>query len=189
MALGILYELHPASTEGKPILIRSAMSMSAAARALCCTEHALKRLMTTWELGGRAAVEQLMWGSGRPCLNKAPKAEIEWLVSPDVLKLQAHMNLRQRAEAFNLQFDRELTANDVSGLYQGAGISKQRYITNLGPPKPTPEKLEASRLKIELARSEIERLKALDYDIFQLDASIFSPDSFIPTAWAPRGHP
>ena len=99
------------------------------------------------------------------------------------------MTLEQRADAFNLIFEKDFSAQDVRQHYQGAGITKQRYITNLGPPKPTPENMEASRLKIELARSEFERLKGLGYDIFQLDASIFSPDSFIPTAWAPRGHP
>jgi transposase len=106
-----------------------------------------------------------------------------------ILKQQMHMTLSQRAEAFNLGFNKNISALDVRLLYHGAGISKQRYVTTLGPPKPTPEKMEASRIKIELAKNEIRRLKLIGYDVFQLDASIFSPDSFIPSAWAPIGKP
>jgi hypothetical protein len=43
--------------------------------------------------------------------------------------------------------------------------------------------------KIELARNEYKRFKALGYDIFQLDAAIFSPDTFNKITWAPLGQP
>jgi hypothetical protein len=34
-------------------------------------------------------------------------------------------------------FEQDLTGKDVTELYKGAGISKQRFQISLGPPKPT----------------------------------------------------
>ena len=96
-AIELLYGLDPASTTVHPILVRSTMSRSAAARVLGCTDYALRKLMTAWEEGGITAVEQLRWGTGAAFKNKASKVEIDWLVSTSSLKRQAHMDLGQRA--------------------------------------------------------------------------------------------
>jgi hypothetical protein len=99
------------------------------------------------------------------------------------------MNLQQRAGAFNQRYSRQITARDISEIYHGQGVSLQHYSTTLGPPTPTPAKMEESRNKIELSRNEVKRLKALGYDIFQLDAALFSPDTFNKVTWAPVGEP
>jgi transposase len=125
--------------------------MSAAAQALNCTAYCLKRLVTAWEQGGVTLVQQLRWGAGAPCKMKATRAELDWLLDPGTLTRQSHMTLAQRAGAFNLKFGRVLTARDVSELYQGAGVTRQHYCSSLGPPKPTPERMAASKVKIELA--------------------------------------
>lgn len=63
------------------------------------------------------------------------------------------MSLKERAEAFNAKHQKDITALDVRQHYHGAGITKQRYVINLGPPKPTAESMEISRHRINLAKN------------------------------------
>ena len=42
---------------------------------------------------------------------------------------------------------------------------------------------------LDTAKAKFADLERKGYDIFQCDASVFSADSFVPSAWAPRGQP
>ena len=54
---------------------------------------------------------------------------------------------------------------------------------------PSEKALAKQEQYLARSKEEYERLSKLGYDIFQCDASVFSPDSFVPTAWAPKGQP
>ena len=97
------------------------------------------------------------------------------------------MSLPQRAGALNQQFDREIDGRHVASIYKGMGISKQRFKSSLGPPKPSMENLAKQQLYIETAKARFEALTAEGYQVFQLDASLFNPDNFQQTTWAPQG--
>ena len=122
------------------------------ARALDVPVNTVHRIAGAFAEGGIDQVKSLKWGRGREAVNKASKEEIEWLVAPETLKQQEHLSMEQRTQAFNQLFDQELTARDVRELYTGHGVSKQRFTTTLGPPKPTFKHLEKQRVALELAQ-------------------------------------
>ena len=139
--LSLLYEpgmFGDKSLELKP----SKLHISKIARACETTNAAVMRIREACETGGREKVLALKWGGGAPCVGKLPKEEIEWLLHPNTLKIQSHMSLDQRAEALNLQFDRDIDGRYVSRIFRGMGISKQRFRSSLGPPAPTVKSLE-----------------------------------------------
>ena len=131
----------------------------------------------------------MKWGAGAPCVDKLPKEEIEWLIHPNTLLIHAHMSLGQRAEALNNQFDREISAKDVREIFRGMGVTKQKFKSKVGPPTPTTKSMEKQQQYIDIAKAEYKRLTDEGYEIFQCDASIFSADSFTPSAWALKGEP
>ena len=115
--------------------------------------HSVNRILKAYKEGGSAKLLALKWGAGAPYKAKLPQEEIEWLVHPNTLQIQAHMSLPQRAAALNVQFDREIDAQYVRSIFRGLGITKQRFRSQLGPPKPTPESLQKQQEYISLARS------------------------------------
>ena len=114
-------------------------------------------------------------------------AEIAWLVDPQTLKTQSHLTVAQRVAVFNAKFQKEIKLHDVRSLFRGVGITKQRFRSQIGPPKPTASVLENQQACISEAQAQLEELK--NYDIFQLDASLFNPKKFALQAWAPQGQP
>ena len=99
------------------------------------------------------------------------------------------MSLGQWAAAFELQFGKSISSRDVRAIFQDVGVSKQRFRSQLGPPAPTAKSMEKQQRYIDTAKAEYKRLTDEGYEIFQCDASIFSADSFTPSAWALKGEP
>ena len=186
--VGLLFE--PAElVQGVLTIRRSRMAMARVAAACNTTPSAVERIKRAFEEGGLDQVGLLKWGGGRRAQQKFTAEEIEWLVHPDTLKQQAHMSLPQRAGAMGVKFDKKVTIRDVRALFRDVGVSKQRYRSSLGPPKPTVESLAKQQVYLDAAKVKLEELTEKGYDIFQCDASVFSPDSFVPSAWAVKGSP
>ena len=187
--IGHLYQPAVYSTMEAPVLQRSSLTFIKIAKLCGCTLAAVYRVRKAFDEGRMEAVEALKWGPGARYKEKLSTAQVAWLVNPDTLKQQAHMSLEQRAAALNVKFNQSIGSWDVRALYRGVGISKQRLKRALGPPNPTEKALVKQQLFIDTAKEKFERLSKLGYDIFQLDASVFSAKSFTPSAWALVGQP
>ena len=184
--LGLLYQ--PGGEEGGKLqLVRSQKSITSVMSKCKCSRWIVNRVLKACEQGGKEAVLALKWGSGAPATPAPPVDEIKWLVDPATLIKQAHLSLAQRAGVFNQLFDRDMSAHHIRALYRHAQVSKQRFRSRLGPPKPTMEALFKQQRYLDVAKEKFARLTKQGYDIFQLDASLFNPDSFVPSAWAPQG--
>ena len=187
--VSLLYEQEHEGEDETLKMKRSKHSIAKVARHCKSSWSDVKRIKVAIEERGLEGVKELRWGGGAPSTPAPPVEEIEWLTAPSTLQLQAHMSMAERAAAFNQLFDRELKEHHIRQLYRYQRISKQKFRARPGPPKPTEKALAKQEQYIDKAKAEVERLSKLGYDILQYDASIFSPDSFVPSAWAPMKQP
>ena len=119
----LLYK--PSDPSGDTLVLkRSHLTVPQIARICKCSVYIVRRIMKAFEEGGLDGVGAIRWYGGNRYKEKLSTNEVEWLVNPDTLKLQAHMNLEQRAKAFNLKFDKKIFVHDIRALYRGVGISK-----------------------------------------------------------------
>ena len=185
--LALLYQ--PSEECNRLQLERSKVPITQVMKQCKCSRWTVNRVLRACEEGGKEAVLALKWGAGPPAMPAPSAAEIEWLVDPSTLRRQAHLSLQQRAGVFNQQFDQDLGAQHVRAIYRHARVSKQRFRSATGPPKPTAASLAKQQVYLDAAREKLERLTEKGYDIFQCDACVFSADSFVPSAWAAQGQP
>ena len=185
--LNILGHLYQPAAPSATALQRSRLTVTKIAQLCGCTGAAVSRVRDAFSEGGMEAVHALKWGAGVRYKEKLTTEEVAWLVHPETLRQQAHMSLAQKTSAFNAKFNRQVGLWDIRALYRGVGIGKQRFRRCLGPPNPTEKAMTKQRQYLDAAKEKLERLTEKGYDIFQCDASVFSPDSFTPSAWSLKG--
>ena len=89
----------------------------------------------------------------------------------------------------NYTFGTNLHANDITEIFKANGITNQHFVLRVGHPKPTPGKMLEQQQKINIAKFKVKKLIDAGYDVFQLDASTFNPNSYKPCGFSRVGEP
>ena len=129
---------------------------------------------------------------GKPKFLNITLTQIENITSYDTLKNHSTKSLLQRCAIYNDMWKEQgcnLTPYDLKKFYVGAGITFQRFTTELGPPYPNEKKMKSQKAIIEHAQKSLLYWRNKGYDIMQLDEAVFNKDDCQSYAWAPMGKP
>ena len=139
--------------EGSTVVLQRTKTKVSKIAAVCgSSRYAIERIKTAFEEGGFQRALALKWGAGAVHKGKMKEEEIAWLIDPNTLRIHSHMSLAQRAGALNTMFDCEVSAKDVREIFRGMGITKQRFKSAMGPPKPTEMSLQKQQDYIDASR-------------------------------------